>query len=123
MKDRTLLEDLKTYIAAFQPPIGYGRLQTNLLRRLEAEIANDPHEFRILCSSALFLALKPEVDCQPTKPWEKIFEKMRLAMAKYRKARAEEPDVMIEALLSTLREEIEIEESPRFHPYRIEDKS
>ncbi len=122
MKDRTLLEDLLSYIRAVEAPVGFGRVKTYLLDRIKEELRDNPHEFRLLCSTALFLAERSDTECQPTKPWEKVFEKMRIALNKS-KERSYKPNIdpIIDVLFFLLKEESAREESKKLFPFRRQD--
>lgn len=89
MRDKKLLKDVLLYLKSQNQELTFGRLRKSLIRRLNAEIYLDPDEMTRLCGTFIHLFENPRSDCQPSRAWELLADKMRVALSKSKKVEKE----------------------------------
>lgn len=85
-----LLHDMLLFLDHVEIPEGFSRLKKDLLNRLDKEMSLGDNELRKLCNTFVYLFDSPKSDCQPSKPWQLLIDKVRVALKKYK------PQEMIE---------------------------
>lgn len=103
MKDRSLLNEILLYLEKEEHHVAVGRLRKNLIKRLHKEIGADPTELGRLCSTFIVLFDDPKSDCQPSRSWHLLADKIRAAMNKAKNFQ-KEVDPLATAALDVLQD-------------------